>query len=80
MTNFVLFLAILAATFMVWQARWSQAPFDWLGLLATGYFLWSVTPLDRYDLMGIAIFLCACIARAELHRNGVVMPCMWWRD
>jgi len=80
MTNFLLFLAIVAATLAVWQVRWSQAPFDYLAMPAMGYLLWHAIVLDRYDLLGTAIFLCACVARAELHRNGVAMPRMWWRD
>ena len=40
MINLVLLFAILAATFVVWQARWPQAPLVWRGRSPTypGYF------------------------------------------
>jgi hypothetical protein len=80
MANLVLFFTILAAALVVWQARWPQAAFDWLAMPAVGYFIWIATTLHRFELVGVVIFLCVCVSRAELHRNGVAMPRMWWRD
>ena len=79
MINF-LAIAIFIAAIFVWQARWSQEPFDWLAILALAYFIWSAGSLQRWDLIAVALFLAACVSRAELHRNGVAMPRMWWKD
>ena len=81
-TETAVFIAVIVfvAIFVVWQARWPQEPFDWLAMAAMAYLLWSVGHLNRWDLMSVAIFLSACVSRAELHRNGVAMPRMWWKD
>jgi hypothetical protein len=75
-----LLFVIVAAAIFVWTRRWPQALFDWLTTAAMAYLFWSAASLHRWDLVGVSIFQAACIARAELHRNGVAMPRMWWRD
>lgn len=80
-TSIIIAVLVFVASVVVWQARWPQALFDWLGMAAMAYLLWSAAgTLSRWDLASAALLLSACVSRAELHRNGVPMPRMWWRD
>jgi hypothetical protein len=80
--NYILFTAIFAVAIGVWQARWPQAAFDWIAIGANAYLMWSLFGKleNRIDLLAVALLISACVARSELHRNGVAMPRMWWRD